>query len=106
LESQMIHVALFSFQRTTFVSSEVFVLRSLRHLLFYRSLFSLSRDFKISFLSELETICFQMLAIQGFAHLPHPCLSRRLVLYYTLPDGLSTGFIKKHENLFSPALMA
>ncbi|WP_455048988.1 hypothetical protein, partial [Mitsuokella sp.] len=45
LESQMIHVALFSFQRTTFVSSEAFVLRSLRHLLFYRSLFSLSRDF-------------------------------------------------------------
>ncbi|WP_298463062.1 hypothetical protein, partial [uncultured Mitsuokella sp.] len=70
--SQMIHVALFSFQRTTL---------SFRNLVPYDNLYYIAHRsdcqdiFKISFLSELETIGFQMLAIQGFIICPPVSLS-------------------------------
>ncbi|WP_233519608.1 hypothetical protein, partial [Mitsuokella sp. AF21-1AC] len=66
------HVALFSFQRTTL---------SFRNLVPYDNLYYIAHRsdcqdiFKISFLSELETIGFQMLAIQGFIICPPVSLS-------------------------------
>ena len=63
----MIHVALFSFQRTTlsFQNRLFFVPYDIYYFIAARSV--CQEIFKISFLSELETLHFQMLAIQGFS---------------------------------------
>jgi hypothetical protein len=62
----MIHVALFSFQRTTCL------VRTFPHvpydIYYFIAACSVCQDIlKISFLSELETFSFQMLASQGFS---------------------------------------
>ena len=62
----MIHVALFSFQRTTLSCWNI---SSCPYDIYY---FIAARSvcqeiFKISFLSELEALYFQMLASQGFS---------------------------------------
>ena len=63
----MIHVALFSFQRTTlsFQNRLFFVPYDIYYFIAARSV--CQEIFKISFLSELETLSFQMLTSQGFS---------------------------------------
>ena len=63
----MIHVALFSFQRTTlsFQNRLFFVPYDIYYFIAARSV--CQEMFKISFLSELETLSFQMLTSQGFS---------------------------------------
>ena len=93
LESQMIHVALFSFQRTT-LSFEALSLQA-THLL-YRSFFILSRTFSFHFedfgvheiherlpIKELHLISFMSAGVL-----------RRLVLYYMTSMHLSTPAAK------------
>ncbi|WP_318606600.1 hypothetical protein, partial [Mitsuokella jalaludinii] len=100
LESQMIHVALFSFQRTTL---------SFEALCFKRLLYLIASS---GACQEVFSFFFQVLSAPAI-----PCQSRllgscrcriaqRLVLYYRMADELSTAFLKKMqkavESLISP----
>ena len=95
LESQMIHVALFSFQRTTlsfearfrlkgFASSDSFIVPHLFQTVknFFIFLFCLSHPLQQGASNQVAFSC-------------HAGVSRRLVLYYITRSHLSTAFSKK-----------
>ena len=103
LESQMIHVALFSFQRTTL---------SFEALCFKRLLYLIASSGACQEVFSFFFQVFQVLsapAIPCQSRLLGACrcrISQRLVLYYRMADELSTAFLKKMqkavESLISP----
>ena len=108
LESQMIHVALFSFQRTTlsFQNRLFFVPYDIYYFIAARSV--CQEIFKISFLSELETLRFQMLASQGFSSV-RSRVSRSDLYYITRFAPACQPFfekmIKEDEQLWDEQLL-
>ena len=109
LESQMIHVALFSFQRTTLSFQNRLFFRSLRHLLFYRSPFSLSRVFlKFLFCLNSKLFAFRCLPVKA-SHLSAPVsLAATCIILHASPLLVNTFFekmIKEDEQLWDEQLL-
>jgi len=104
----MIHVALFSFQRTTlsFQNRLFFVPYDIYYFIAARSV--CQEIFKISFLSELETLRFQMLASQGFSSV-RSRVSRSDLYYITrfapACQHLFEKMIKEDEQLWDEQLL-
>ena len=102
LESQMIHVALFSFQRTTlsfeacflafvwklFASSDFYILSHRAELV---------KKFFLSFFKFFWASC-KSLANQGSWAFCRCRISQRLVLWYSIQDRLSTPILKKDKK--------
>ena len=101
LESQMIHVALFSFQRTTLSFEARFRLKRLcfKRLIYCTASLSVCQElFYFSFLSERQPLCMSCKAFPLKERCSCiRCLSagvlRRLVIYYRVFTYLSTPFL-------------
>ena len=102
LESQMIHVALFSFQRTTlsfeacfrtfiwkpFASSDFYILSHRAELV---------KKFFLSFFKFFWASC-KSLANQGLWAFCFGRIAQRLILYYRIVAELSTPILKKDKK--------